>query len=424
MRMAVKEKVTGRGDCNLCAATHTQIEISYSLPVVMTLSVRIPLLLSMALLLGSSACAQDVVDTSLPCDPFADVDQLHFDPRGWATNFCEHSVSYSEIISGGPPRDGIPPIDEPSFVSVMEADAWIEDNEPVILVTHGEEARAYPLQILMWHEIVNDVIAGLPVAVTFCPLCNAAMTFERPEIDGDLLTFGTTGNLRHSDLVMWDRQTESWWQQITGEAIVGDLTGTQLAILAAPMVAWSAVKERHESAQVLSRATGFDRPYGRNPYTGYDDIRRSPFLYDGPVGDELPAMARIIGVEIGDDAVAYPLDVLRDINVVNDEIGDVPVTIFWTPGTASVLDDPDIARGRDVGTSVVYERDIDGRTLTFEPGDASRFIDRETGSTWSILGEAIDGPLVGRRLTPVAHHNIFWFVWSAFQPDGTLYSAK
>ena len=150
---------------------------------------------------------------------------------GWRTDFSRHSVPYDEFLSGGPPRDGIPPIDNPKFVSPGEADQWLEGLEPVIFVDIEGDARAYPLQILTFHEIVNDEVGGIPVAVTFCPLCNSAITFDR-RLGGVVYTFGTSGNLRNSDLVMWDRQTESWWQQFTGEAIVGVLTGKRLSFLA------------------------------------------------------------------------------------------------------------------------------------------------------------------------------------------------
>ena len=148
-------------------------------------------------------------------------DKPLFSTWGWKTNFEKHSVPYEEILSGGPPKDGIPAVDNPKFVSQKEADKWLKNIEPVVVVEHKGEARAYPLQILTWHEIVNDQLNGLPVSVTFCPLCNAAIAFDR-RLDGRLLDFGTTGKLRNSDLVMYDRQTESWWQQFTGEAIIGD----------------------------------------------------------------------------------------------------------------------------------------------------------------------------------------------------------
>ena len=147
-----------------------------------------------------------------------------FRTAGWRTDFSRHTVPYSEIMSGGVPRDGIPPLDNPSFVTQDEADDYVEDQEPVVVFEANGEAKAYPLQILTWHEIVNDEVGGLPVSVTYCPLCNSAVAFDR-RLDGVVYDFGTSGNLRNSDLVMWDRQTESWWQQLTGEAIVGELAG-------------------------------------------------------------------------------------------------------------------------------------------------------------------------------------------------------
>ena len=247
-------------------------------------------ILLLALVVGCAQAQQSPPD--LDCDnPFAAVGGApDFDMSHWSTDFCEHSVPYSEIISGGPPPDGIPPIDNPAYTDIASADDWIANDEPVIALDVNGDARAYPLQILTWHEIVNDTIGGTPVAVTFCPLCYAAVTFVRPEIDGERLTFGTTGNLRHSDMVMWDRQTESWWQQFTGEGIVGDLTGETLESIPAPMISWAEFKETHPEGQVLSRDTGFNRRYGENPYVGYDDVNETPFLYRGAVGDQLPPM--------------------------------------------------------------------------------------------------------------------------------------
>lgn len=373
-------------------------------------------LLSLFVLLAvvPSACAQPAPTSCVP-------EGVAFDPAGWQTDFCTHSVPLDEIRSGGPPRDGIPPLDDPAFVPAAEADGWLDDREPVVVLTLGGEPRAYPLQVLTWHEIVNDVVAETPVAVTYCPLCNAAIAFVRPKVNGETLTFGTSGNLRRSDLVMWDRQTESWWQQVTGEAIVGRLTGTQLDLLPAPIVAWETFREAHPDGRVLSRETGFDRPYGRNPYVGYDDVSQNPFLYDGPLDGRLRPMDRIVGVERGDEARAYPFDTLREERAVNDALGEEPIVVVWTPGTASALDRATIAEGRDVGAVGVFRRTLEDRTLTFEPAGDGRFRDTETGSTWDVLGTAVDGPLRGETLDAVPHHAVFWFVWGAFQPEGTLY---
>ena len=352
-------------------------------------------------------------------DPFEGTN-IRFSSRGWETDFCQHSVPYDEFLSGGPPRDGIPPIDAPKFETLESADAWLEDREPVIALALKGEARAYPLQILIWHEIVNDTLDDHPIVVTFCPLCNTALVFTRPIIAGELLTFGTSGNLRNSDLVMWDRQTESWWQQFSGEAIVGELTGTQLEFLPTAILSWGDFKAKYPQSQVLSKDTGSLRNYGANPYTGYDDVDQSPFLFDGELDDRLPPMTRVVGLEIGSQAAAYVYDRLFDEQVIHDTLGGEALVVFWKAGTASAVDTGSIAEGRDVGTTGVFLRTVGDQVLTFKPGAEGSFIDEETGSTWDILGEAIAGPLAGTVLTPLPHHDTFWFAWAAFVPDGTL----
>ncbi len=197
--------------------------------------------------------------------------------EGWSTDFSRRNVSLAEFQSGGPPRDGIPAIDRPKFVDVEAADVWMADREPVILVEHGGETRVYPIQILIWHEIVNDEIGGTPVAATFCPLCNTAIVFDR-RVAGETLDFGTTGKLRNSDLVMYDRQTQSWWQQFGGKALVGRHAGERLEQLPARIVGWGEARRTFPAARVLSRDTGHSRDYGQNPYEGYDDVDTPPFF--------------------------------------------------------------------------------------------------------------------------------------------------
>ena len=358
----------------------------------------------------SNAC-NDPFDGTVPA----------FRTEGWETNFCLRSVDYAEIIPGGPPRDGIPPIDNPRFEDVDSADEWIDDPEPVILVELNETTRAYPLQIMIWHEIVNDTISGDPVAVTFCPLCNTALVFRRPVVDGEVLTFGTSGNLRNSDLVMWDRQTESWWQQFTGEAIIGDLTGTRLEALPAAIISWKDFKDNNPDGEVLSIETGFNRSYGRNPYAGYDDINSHPFLFIGDPDGALPPMARVVGLILEDGTGgAFSLDLLQENQVLNEGVGENPVVLFWKAGTASALDSGSISNGRDVGATGVFDPVIDQEILTFTPLGEGIFQDQQTGSTWNIFGRALDGPLAGTQLTPLPHHDTFWFAWAAFVPEGSL----
>lgn len=350
-------------------------------------------------------------------DPFGNSTPA-FRTDGWETNFCKHSVSYDEIFSGGPPRDGIPPLDSPRFETVNSADAWIDDVEPVIIFDYEGVARAYPLQIMTWHEITNDNVSGTPVAVTFCPLCNTALVFRRPSIDGEILTFGTSGNLRNSDLVMWDRQTESWWQQFNGEAIVGDLTGTRLEFLPSAIISWADFKTNHPDGEVLSIETGYNRSYGRNPYIGYDNINSYPFAFVGDLENDLPPMARVLGIQLDDgQGGAFSLDLLQEKQVLNKVLGDTAVVIFWKTGTASALDSSSISNGRDVGTTGVFLSEVEGQVLTFEPGLDGAFVDQETGTTWDILGKGLFGPLAGSQLLPLPHHDTFWFAWAAFVPE-------
>jgi thiol-disulfide isomerase/thioredoxin len=331
-------------------------------------------------------------------------------------------VPYREILSGGPPKDGIPAIDEPQVVSVDEADAWLQPQEPVILVQVGDEARAYPIQILMWHEIVNDTVGGKPVTVTFCPLCNTGVAFERT-FQGQVLDFGTTGRLRYSNLIMYDRQTETWWQQATGEAIAGEFTGRQLTFVPASLISWADFKAAYPEGKVLSRETGYRRSYGQNPYTGYDDVNNSPSLYRGPeTPGALPPMARVVTVDLNGEAVGYPYDVLQKVRVVNDTVGGIPIVVLWAPGTASALDAASVAGGDDVGAATTFSRQLDGQTLTFV-FDGDRIVDEQTGNEWDVLGQAVSGPKAGSQLEPVVSINHFWFSWAAFRPETRVYGA-
>jgi hypothetical protein len=337
----------------------------------------------------------------------------------FSTDFSIH-IDYTEILSGGPPKDGIPAIDNPTFVSVDGADEWLEDIEPIVLFEHLGEVRVYPIQILIWHEIVNDVVGGEAVAITFCPLCNTAIAFSGI-IDGESHTFGTTGRLHYSNLIMYDRQTETWWQQASGQAIAGELTGTQLAFLPASIVSWGQFKNTYPDALVLSKETGYSRPYGQNPYAGYDDVSRSPFLYVGPdTPDVLAPVARVITVDLNGEAVAYPYDVMAEVGVVNDSVGGTDIVVIWQTGVASALDVGKISAGRDIGTASVFSRVLDGKTLTFSLVNGE-IVDDQTNSVWNVLGHAISGELSGKSLEPIVAINHFWFSWAAFKPETRVY---
>lgn len=285
------------------------------------------------------------------------------------TDFSLCTVSLLEILSGGVPKDGIPAINDPLFESVSNV-SDLTPKEPIISLTLNGETKAWPLRILTWHEIVNDHLGGVPIAVTYCPLCNAAIIFERT-VDGRVLDFGTTGNLRHSDLVMYDRQTESWWQQYTGEALFGEYTGHTLSMLPARLENWQSFKERHPEALVLVPQNTNLRAYGTNPYVGYDSTD-FPFLYRGEVPDGIAPMERVVVVD--DHAISLPL--LQKLKQL--KIGQFRIT--WSPDQNSALDTRLISAGRDVGNVVVQKQTNDS------------FVD-------------------------YPHHVTFAFVFHAFNPD-------
>jgi hypothetical protein len=323
-------------------------------------------------------------------------------------------VDLAEIRSGGPPPDGIPSIDEPAFITAAEVD-FLAENEPVLAVDIDGDVRAYPVQILMWHEIVNDTVGGIPVAVTYCPLCNSALAYDR-RIASRVMEFGTSGLLWNSALVMYDRQTETLWSHFTGQGIVGELTGVELDVFPVATVPWGVWRDAHPEGLVLSRDTGFDRDYGRNPYPGYDDVNSEPFLFEGEVDGRYTAMTRIAGVERDGDALGVPLVTLQERRAVAAELAGTDLVFFWQPGTASALDAGDVAAGDDIGATGVFIPQVDEQALTFD-ASADGFVDDQTGSTWNLLGTAVDGPLAGAQLEAVPHVDTFWFAWSAFRPD-------
>ncbi len=338
---------------------------------------------------------------------------------GLKTDVSKALIPFDEIISGGPPPDGIPAIDRPVFVTTAAADAWLKPAEPVLALEVSGEARAYPLQILIWHEIVNDTIGGRPVAVTYCPLCNSGLVFDRV-VDGRTLDFGTSGKLYRSDLLMYDRQTHSLWAQMEGRAVVGERAGTRLAPIPANTISYEDFKAAYPAGRVLSRETGHERSYGRNPYAAYDRPDSAPFLFKGEPDRRLPPKQRIVGIIVASSPRAYPWSTLETLGVIHDAVGGEPLVLFHRPGAVSALDDSEIAHSRVVGATGAFSPAVDGRVLSFERVPEG-FRDRETGSTWTLVGHAVMGPLAGKRLRPIPHVDAFWFAWAAFHPTTSIY---
>ena len=323
------------------------------------------------------------------------------------------TVDLIEIIGLLPP-DAIPSIDEPNFDTVEAAAGWLEAQEPVIAFELNGDARAYPLRILTWHEIVNDIVGGEPVIVTYCPLCNSAIAFSRT-VDGEVREFGVSGKLRNSDLIMYDRTNESLWQQFTGEAIVGADAGAQLDFLPAQIVSFEEFGAAFPGGMVLNEETGHFRDYGQNPYVFYDTSEQMIVPVSG-FDTRLDAKERVLTIEVNGESAAFPFQALTTLGVIEAEVGGAPVVAFWQPGAVSALDQAFIIGSRNVGSAGAFVPILDGDPLTFEYRDGA-IVDVGTGSTWNVFGQAVDGPLAGTQLEQIVSGSHLWFAWAVFRPD-------
>ncbi len=327
-------------------------------------------------------------------------------------------VERTEIVPGGPPPDGIPSIDRPEFEPIDEVHD-VEPDEAVLVLERGGTTRIYPIRVMIWHEIVNDVVDGTPITVTYCPLCNSAIAYLRT-VDGDVLDFGTSGHLYRSAMVMYDRQTESLWTHFDGRAVVGTAIGTQLERLPVATVSWEQATEAHPDALVLRGDPNDPKPYGTNRYVGYDQADEPlPGWFNIDIPEPIPPMTRVVGVRTDGGELAVPTELVAERGVVTSSIAEREFAIFFEAGTASPLHRSDVADGDDIGSTGVFDTTLDGKRLTFR-NSSGVITDRETNSVWNIRGRAIVGPLVGNELVELEHLDTFWFAWVAHYPDTTV----
>lgn len=346
-------------------------------------------------------------------------------PYNWETDTTQHTVELGEIKMVVP-RGTFPAIDFPDFIGKKQGLELFFKHEPVIAVEIDGRAKAYPLNMLTMHEISNDSLSGIPILPTYCPLCNASIVYDRRvSMAGKelVLNFEVSGMLRNSDMVMADKQTESWWQQLTGEAIVGKVTGTRLKVIPSVVISVEDFFDSYPNGQILSPETGTtsEARYGTNPYENYDE--GSPWLHfidESQIQDRLPPMERLIDIAGTDGHKVYPFSAIKKDGVVNDSYDNQEIVILYKEGTVSVLDEEDITRSKDIGSATAFYRQVDDKTLTFRK-EAGKFRDHQTQSTWDITGKAIEGPLKGKKLRPILHSNHFAFAWFAFHPDSEIY---
>jgi len=338
---------------------------------------------------------------------------------GFETDTSKRSIELHELVDGGPPKDGIPALTDPELQSIDQAERWLNAMDPVIVVGMPEHATAYPLALLAWHEIINHTVGEVPIAVTWCPLCDSAVVFDR-RVGDRTLTFAVSGKLRNSDMIMYDRETESLWQQLQGRAVVGQFTGTELDALPMQLIDFHSFAEAYPFGNVVSHDTGAERPYGRNPYEGYDRRDSPPYrrFFEGETDPRLPPKTRLTTIETADGHLAVPRPLMAERRVLHLQLDERDVVLFHGGEMASALDALQISDGRRIGATTVFETRLGDREMEFSYDEQEHvFRDAQTGSTWSLTGHATSGPLEGEQLTPVESGNHFAFAWLRFHPD-------
>ena len=358
---------------------------------------------------------------------FSQVQNLRNIPFNWKTDLTKHNIELSEIKIAVP-RNTFPIIDYPAFVGKEQGLAMFFNQEPVIAVEINGKAKAYSLNMLISHEISNDTLNGVPILPTYCPLCNSGIVYDRRIMVNDknyLLEFEVSGMLRNSDMIMFDRTTESWWQQLMGSAIVGELTGAEMKILPSLIISVEEFFNRYPKGQILSKNTtnNSKSQYGKNPYENYDKINSNPFagyFNIEKMDKRLPPKERVIDIFNDGDYKIYPFSVVAKKGVINDQFKTSNVVLFHHSGTVSVLGIKELTQSKNIGSVTVFNSEVNGNVLTFIKKEAY-FVDKQTHSKWDNTGTCYEGELKGKQLKIEIHSNHFAFAWFAFHPNSVIY---
>lgn len=346
-------------------------------------------------------------------------------PWEFKTDLSKKSIDLSEVTVVVK-KGAFPVLKNPDFIDKAQAETVFFPKEPVLVVHHNSEARAYPFNMLTVHEIANDRIGDTPLLITYCPLCNSGMVFNRRVKVGDesvVLDFQVSGMLRNSDMIMYDEQTESWWQQLTGEAIAGNFTGFSLEIFPSMVLSVEDFFSRFPNGKILSQNTGIRSRYGYNPYVGYDKADGSPypgFINPQKLSNRLPNMERVVNLSVNGKHKIYSFSSLAFRNVYHDEFQGKKVVVFYKKGTVSVLDKGKISESKDVGTAVIFSPIVEGKFLKFTEKKGF-FYDKETKSKWDISGRCLEGKYAGSQLEVVPHGHHLAFAWLSFHPNSEIF---
>ncbi|MFQ5536708.1 MAG: DUF3179 domain-containing protein [Gemmatimonadota bacterium] len=323
----------------------------------------------------------------------------------------------TDLLWASLPPDAIPALTRPDMVAAdSEEAAYLFENDRVLGMVVNGEARAYPHNILWWHEIINDEIDGTWVTVTLCPLTGSGLAFD-PVVEGRRLNLGVSGLLFANNLVMFDRESGGvFGPQLATAGKCGTFRSVRLGAVPVQEMSWGRWKSFHPDTRVVSENTGFPRSYRQYPYGAYDQLGNDELLFPMPVDRTRPIKERVLVIRTGEETGrGYPFGELGALGTnaaVNEEVEGIPTVVFY--------------EAIEGGNALAFDRRVAGQTLTFTPlpqaGDGYR--DQETGSTWRLDGLAVSGPLAGERLTQrVDSYVAFWFAWRHFVPRGETFSS-
>jgi hypothetical protein len=349
---------------------------------------------------------------------------------GWSTDTTLHTVQLDELTMAVA-KDALPTLDFPKFITKNDPAFNFYEHEPVIEISYNGESKAYPLSLLTMFELSNDSIGGEQVMITYCPMCNSAMVFNR-KVKRDskdyLLHFGISGLLMHNDMIMYDKETNSWWEQLMGEAIVGELAGTELKMMRALIISVKDYFDRYPQGKILSPEDLYliSSETGHRPFhhLNHDNNHLdSTYYLPEKVDPRLPPLERVFDIHVENHSMIYPFTSIAKKEVINEVFENMNFVIFYHKDMVSVLDEDDFKKSKKIGSATAFRRDLDGVIYTFKK-KANYFVDDQTGSVWDITGYCKEGSLKGKQLWIIPHSNHFAFAYLAFFPDATIYGQK
>ncbi|MDN5212196.1 DUF3179 domain-containing protein [Fulvivirgaceae bacterium BMA12] len=327
---------------------------------------------------------------------------------GGSGSFGNWLIPVNEVRDGGPGKDGIPALQDPDFLEAGQA-SYLREDDLVVGYKRGNDIRAYSHNVLDWHEIVNDQVGDFPVAITYCPLTGTAIGWGR-SVDGNTTTFGVSGLLYNTNLIPYDRSTDSNWSQMRLECVNGSLIGNKVETFQVVETTWGTWKSMYPSTRVISNVTGFNRNYSVYPYGDYRTNHNNLIFSISPDDNRIPRKDRVLGVIVNDEAKVYEISKLKSqVIAINDEFNGDKLVVVGS---------------KSQNFMVAFNRTLEDETvLEFEPvqNEGAVILKDNEGNTWNIFGEAVAGNRAGSALPGTSSFIGYWMAWGSFYPGAEIY---